>query len=270
MKQNKSSHFLNEITGIVPAASSLAQDNSNPKMKILKILRQYVEFESVADLGCGKCGWLSAAREMGASTVHGFDIPEIDISDREISSDEFTPADLSKVIDFERSYDLAVSTEVAEHIPEKLAGNFVTNLVTAAPIVLFSAATPYQGGVGHTNENWVEYWDRFFTDRGYVCFDYMRDLIWHDPGIPFYYRQNILMYAAADRVEDLVSKGLAVCPRPKTLIHPDMLIKAIHLTQKVNNKRHSILGDARSYYGSLVGSDDVFEGNQEFGDLSFK
>ena len=268
-RKGKSSHFLNEVTGIVQAASSLAKDRSNPKVKILGLLRDYYSFASVADLGCGTAGWLAAARNQGATSVHGYDIPEIDLADRMIGPDEFTPCNLGERVAFDKEFDLAISTEVAEHIPIEQAGNFIQNLTSAAPVVMFSAATPYQGGLGHTNENWLEYWHRFFAVSGYTCFDFLRDKVWHDPGIPFYYRQNIVVYANPEKAEVFTSKGLKADPSPKTLIHPDMLIKAVHRARRINNRKHSIDRDASSYYGVCGDSDGSLVENQNYGDMSF-
>jgi hypothetical protein len=35
-------------------------------------------------------------------------------------------------------------------------------------VVLFSAAIPFQGGVGHINEQWPDYWVKYFSKTG-VC-----------------------------------------------------------------------------------------------------
>ena len=52
----------------------------------------------------------------------------------------------------ERRSDLAISLEVAEHLPSSSAAAFITTLVKAAPCICFSAALPHQGGVRHLNE----------------------------------------------------------------------------------------------------------------------
>ena len=64
-------------------------------------------------------------------------------------------------------YDLAVSFEVAEHLPPWLADKFVDLLCALAPIVVMSAATPGQGGVDHVNEQPHSYWAEKFRSRSY-------------------------------------------------------------------------------------------------------
>jgi SAM-dependent methyltransferase len=60
--------------------------------------------------------------------------------------------------------DLAYCIEVAEHLPAELGDRLVAFLAATAPLVLFTAAHPGQGGQGHVNEQPREYWiDRFAT-----------------------------------------------------------------------------------------------------------
>lgn len=64
--------------------------------------------------------------------------------------------------------DLAYSIEVAEHLPEALADQFVGYLGGRADLVIFSAAFPGQGGQGHINEQPKEYWRSKFEASGFV------------------------------------------------------------------------------------------------------
>jgi len=65
-------------------------------------------------------------------------------------------------------FDLTYCFEVAEHLPELLGLRLVDFLCTLAPIVIFSAATPGQGGTGHIHEREPDYWIGQFTERGLV------------------------------------------------------------------------------------------------------
>jgi SAM-dependent methyltransferase len=60
-------------------------------------------------------------------------------------------------------FDLAYSFEVAEHLPPALGDRLVEFLAGAAPVVVFTAAPPGQGGVGHVNEQPKSYWVERFT-----------------------------------------------------------------------------------------------------------
>lgn len=64
-------------------------------------------------------------------------------------------------------YDLALSIEVAEHLPAELGRKLVAMLVASAPTVVFSAARPGQGGLGHINEQPVSYWRDRFAEVGW-------------------------------------------------------------------------------------------------------
>ena len=68
------------------------------------------------------------------------------------------PFDLNQPFTLDRTSDLVVCLEVAEHVPPLSAGDFIASLTRLASIILFSAAIPYQGGDGHLNEQWPEYW----------------------------------------------------------------------------------------------------------------
>jgi SAM-dependent methyltransferase len=62
----------------------------------------------------------------------------------------------------EGSFDLAYCFEVAEHLPPDLGERLVRYLASLAPLVVFTAAQPGQGGTGHINEQPKSYWiERF-------------------------------------------------------------------------------------------------------------
>lgn len=56
-----------------------------------------------------------------------------------------------------RAFDLAVTVEVAEHLPSSRAQSFVADLVHLASAIAFSAAIPGLGGTKHINEQWPDY-----------------------------------------------------------------------------------------------------------------
>ena len=67
----------------------------------------------------------------------------------------------------DRGFDLAQCLEVAEHLTESSADLLVKTLTDLAPLALFSAAHPGQGGQGHLNERWPVYWQRRFSQHGF-------------------------------------------------------------------------------------------------------
>ena len=122
-----------------------------------------------------------------------------------------------------QSFDLAISLEVGEHLPNQCARQLVDTLISLAPIVLFSAAIPHQGGTYHINEQWPNYWARLFSERGYVTIDLLRSRIWGDREIEYYYAQNILLYIEKSHLEKFpLLKQYIVSADDETLsvVHP--------------------------------------------------
>ncbi|MEJ2005518.1 MAG: methyltransferase domain-containing protein [Cyclobacteriaceae bacterium] len=162
--------------------------------RILKIVNDLVEPSSAVDLGCGVGTWLDVFKEYGVGEVLGIEGPWVDKSHLVINSDEFMSAELNKPLNTERKFDLAISLEVAEHIEEEYADNFVKNLVQLAPVILFSAAIPLQGGRNHVNEQWPSYWSEKFAGHGYVVVDAIRNEVWEDEKNDVWNAQNCFIY----------------------------------------------------------------------------
>jgi hypothetical protein len=94
---------------------------------------------------------------------------------------------------------------VAEHLPPASAPLLVRALTEAAPIVVFSAALPGQGGDGHVNEQLPSYWARLFDDCGYACYSDLRTRIWRNERVEVWYRQNLLCFVAKSSTLRLAS-----------------------------------------------------------------
>ena len=62
-------------------------------------------------------------------------------------------------------------------------------------VVLFSAAIPYQGGTHHVNEQWPDYWAELFARHGYVAIDCIREKVWNNQDVDWFYAQNMLVFA---------------------------------------------------------------------------
>jgi len=164
----------------------------------------------VVDVGCALGAWLKVFAEHGAEVVQGLDGHYVDSSKLLIGKENFTPVDLVETIKSDINpvmekadgrYDLAVCLEVAEHLPESSAPDLVRTLTTLAPVVLFSAAVPGQGGVGHINEQWPSYWKSRFEEQGFQRFDPIRPRIWNNQRVHWWYRQNIFLFAALEQIE---------------------------------------------------------------------
>ena len=188
------------------------------------IFSRIPEIDSAVDIGCGVGTWLSVLREKGVKDILGIDGEWMDKDLLVIPGDCFQAVDLSQtIVPAARKFDLAISLEVAEHLPADRSQGFVAMLTEFADCVLFSAAVPNQGGLNHINEQWPSYWVDLFRKRSYAVCDLIRPRIWHNKGIPFWYRQNVLLFMKqAQRDETLgESSLLGADPRIMDVVHPD-------------------------------------------------
>ncbi len=192
---------------------------------ILDIVQEAIPLvASAVDVGCGVGTWLSVLQARGAEVVQGFDGPWVERSLLEIPEDAFQSADLEKPIRAGQRYDLCISLEVAEHVSPENAGQFVDSLTGLSDFILFSAAIPRQGGTHHVNEQWPEYWSELFAQRDYVLRDIIRRRVWDNTEIPFWYRQNMMLFVRNSRVKDLLIDPVVAqaAAMPLSLVHPEM------------------------------------------------
>ena len=185
----------------------------------------YVKPTSVVDVGCGQGLWLRAFMEAGIQDIDGFDGAYVERDRLHIPQERFHATNLEENIRLARTYDMAVCLEVAEHVSDAKSRQLIESLTNAAPVVLFSAAIPGQGGVHHVNEQWPDYWRVRFEERGYIPVDCLRMKVWNDERVMFFYAQNIMFYVRNDalenypRLKEEVARGLGQAP---ALVHPNL------------------------------------------------
>jgi SAM-dependent methyltransferase len=192
---------------------------------IVRLLREWVAPKSVIDLGCGTGDWLSVFKEAGVEDVLGVDGAHVERGQLAIPEHDFCPYDLTTPYSGGRRYDLAMSVEVAEHLPDESGRTLIRSLIDLAPIVLFSAAIPLQRGEGHVNCQWPAYWAVLFAERGYVAIDAIRFRLWGDARVDWWYRQNIVLYASENQIDRwpmLKAMRDPRCSWPLPLVHPEM------------------------------------------------
>ena len=193
---------------------------------ILSLLREHVPFASMADIGGGVGNWSRAALDLGVEAITLVDGAYVDPDSLCVPRECFVEHDLSKHLHLPARADLAISMEVAEHLSPQRAESFVKDLCAISDNVLFSAALPFQGGDGHINEIWPEYWAELFARQGYDCFDFIRPRIWTDPAVDWWYRQNVLFFSARPEGADAAPRQIAgqrarQPGEPLTRIHPE-------------------------------------------------
>lgn len=164
---------------------------------------ELVQPKTVVDFGCGEGVWLSVFKDLGCA-VKGVDGDYVERSRLAIAESEFIGADLRQRHALGK-HDLVVSLEVAEHLPGTDADPFVDMLTRHGDVVLFSAAIPGQGGTGHINEQWPDYWVEKFKQKGYVATGALRWEFWTNEQVENWYRQNLILFAKPEAVTDKLS-----------------------------------------------------------------
>lgn len=189
-------------------------------------LLEIFEPQSVVDVGGGAGHWGAECLARGVREVLTVDGPWVPQTARATPPDCFLEHDLSQPLTLARRFDLAICLEAAEHLPAATASQLVETLTRLAPVVVFSAAMPGQGGDGHINEQPASYWVRLFAQQDYLCYGGVRRRIWSDPLVEVWYRQNLLCFVrreAAGRWRSQLGEPLAADEPLVDIAHPDLL-----------------------------------------------
>lgn len=152
----------------------------------------------VLDVGCGTGALLAEFRALGVVGIgleyskaalavchgRGLDVQPFDIESGKSPS--------------VGSVDLVTCFEVAEHLDARFADDLVALLTSFSSPVVFTAATPGQGGgADHVNEQPHEYWIERFEARGFA-FDRQLSLRWRSEwtsrGAAGFYSANAMVF----------------------------------------------------------------------------
>lgn len=123
--------------------------------------------QTVVDLGCASGLYLLPYKRAGAQ-VWGVDMSED--GGKLLDENEYARLDLRFPLPYvtRGSADLVICFEVAEHLHEEYANGLVANICfLAKSLILFTGATPGQGGTNHHNEQPHEYWLSKFREYGW-------------------------------------------------------------------------------------------------------
>jgi hypothetical protein len=148
--------------GIMRIYHRLARFDAGPVAEALAA--EFPTARSWADVGAGTGAFAAAARRIGRRVVgcERSRVGRLFAYFQRVPTTRFdltqTPAVPSPGI----HVDLAYCLEVAEHLDPMLGARLVEFLAATAPIVVFTAAPPGQGGAGHVNEQPRDYWVALF------------------------------------------------------------------------------------------------------------
>ena len=153
---------------------------------------------SAIDVGCGSGALLVGLRKLGVRHLIGLDAAEagLDIARArglvvrkfDITTERWSGGE---------RFDIAVSMETAEHLPKSVSDRYVELLCSLAPAVIFTAAHPGQGGIGHLNEQPPEYWTELFKVHGFqlaekTIADWQS--AWTAAGVANFYTRNLMIF----------------------------------------------------------------------------
>jgi hypothetical protein len=211
---------------------------------------------TVVDIGCANGLWLEAFRNCGVKVARGIDGPWVPRTRLRIPAADLRTIDLAQCpLPFQlgpagEHFDVLVCLELLEHLPTARADALVEAMCSLSDTLLVSVAVPHQGGRGHVNEQWPDYWHERFRARGFVACDFLRFAFWNDARIAPWYRQNLIGYFrgqvpqhirefAALHAQKLVDTPLPLC-------HPGVFsYKLGHLRWKVKHPLAAVLAKLR-------------------------
>jgi len=205
------------------------EHNKRAASIVLPQVLKFLNPVSIVDVGCGIGTWLAVAKDLGINDLLGIDGNYVDRSLllKFLENDKFLSKDLNQSFVLDRNFNLCICLEVAEHLPESSAHHLINSLAGLSPVILFSAAVPNQGGQNHLNEQWPEYWAEKFSKHEYVFLDIIRPLIWNNPKVEFWYRQNIFLVVKSNH--ELAKK---YAHSHLSFVHPELFLSKITQYEK--------------------------------------
>lgn len=203
--------------------NDLAQGSYRSAVIMVPEIIRLTKPASVVDVGSGTGAWLKAFEENGVKDFLGIDGEYVNTDQLLIDKDRFMKYDLKNPLNLDRRYDICVSLEVGEHLPDTSAESFVDSLTRLSDVVVFSAAIPMQLGTHHINEQYPEYWANIFSKKGYVASDCIRPVFWNNENISYWFKQNMIIYVKESSLSryDEISRYAAVTNKGYlTKLHP--------------------------------------------------
>ena len=227
---------------------TLGQGAASSADVLVPMVLEYLQPASVVDVGCGTAEWLAAFGRRGITDIVGVDGPWVDADLLQVPKDRFRVVDLTQPLRLDRTFDLVVSLEVAEHLPPSAAETFVESLTNLGPVLLFSAAIPFQGGTHHVNERWPSYWVSLFSKRGFRAVDCLRPRLWNNVSVDLCYAQNsffVVAESALARWPTLTAAAQLLPDPPLDLVHPRLFLQSTAFAKGPKELMHGAVGAMR-------------------------
>lgn len=225
-------------------------DDNQAAKAIVPLILQYIQPKSIIHIGCGVGAWLAEFRLKGISDIRGIDNRCLSSELLQIPNECYIKHDLTDYAStVNRKYDLALSLEVAQCIEPQKADDYIKSLTRVSNVVIFSAAIPYQGGVNHINENWMEYWVALFQKYEFYPVDCFRSQLWTNQNVNWRFRQNLVMFV--QKQEYLMHfRNIELNQiQSHSIVHPEMFLR---ICSKVKSNDVIRFEKDKQYYQSLL------------------
>ncbi|MFC1715271.1 class I SAM-dependent methyltransferase [Candidatus Poribacteria bacterium] len=247
---------------------NLREGSRRSAREIIPLILELIQPQSVIDIGCGIGTWLSVFRQLGVEDVFGIDGDYVDREMLEIPVEWFSTFDLKRPLQLDRQFDLVLSLEVAQHIPKESAEIFVESLTKLGPIIVFSAAIPFQGGKKHVNEQWPDYWTEHFRKKGYIAIDCIRKRIWQNENVEWWYAQNMFVFVRCDDLRNyplLKEKFEETDFCQLSVVHPEKYLDVVRWIQGTQLIKQDIMALIPSEDAFILADEDQFGGELAIG-----
>lgn len=141
---------------------------TNIDIGLLPYLKYFHGVSSMLDIGCGPGGNVEYARSLGID-AYGVDGDSVELSLKPY----FQAVDYqSGSSTYRNTFDIGWSVEFAEHVEEEYSENYFLDYKKCKSVI-FTAAPPGWGGIGHVNERENSYWIEKFEGHGFKFSDEM-------------------------------------------------------------------------------------------------
>lgn len=196
-------------------------------IEMLGFLDKALSFKSVIDIGAGVGAWSRAAIELNKSvlSIDGNWVQDIP---NKFDKLKYSFQNLNDSLVVDTHYDLAICLEVAEHLEPQRSQGLISDLCRLAPVVMFGAALPRQGGAGHINCRPHSFWIDLFKNNDYKALDLFRPRFWYDGNVGPWYAQNTYLFVKSDRVTEFpnfIQPSLVNVYHPKVVLDSPMCLQ---------------------------------------------
>lgn len=181
---------------------------------------------SFLDIGGGAGSWCTAAKGLGVQHVRLVDACPPNQVIPELTQEEQIQANLEDGIPYLGKFDLVICIEVIKHLSESAASSLLKQMTSCTNFILFSAAIPGQGGIGHINERLHDYWHEKFSELEFEKYDVIRPMLISRPDISSIHRQNLFIYARKG-CDHMLADLPSIC-EDMELIRTEHLISLYH------------------------------------------